>query len=64
MTMLAAVDHLRTTTHLPVWDDLEAIIKDARKKLQDNLDPAIFQKAWDEGVAMSVDRMVAYALEA
>ncbi|HEX5112934.1 MAG TPA: DUF4062 domain-containing protein [Saprospiraceae bacterium] len=64
VTMLGAVDHLRTTTHLPVWDDLQAIIIDARQKLQENMDPVVFQTAWHAGAGMSLDKMVAFALEA
>ncbi len=64
VTMLGAVDHLRTTTHLPVWDDLQAVIVDARQKLQNNMDPVVFQTAWHEGACMSLDKMVAFALEA
>ncbi len=63
VTMMGAVDQLRTTTQLPVWDDLEAIILDAKHLLQQQMDTEVFSSAWNEGAAMSVDRMVTYTLE-
>jgi predicted ATPase len=64
VTLMGAVDHLRSSTQLPVWDDLETIMVEAKHKVQQQMDPAIFDQAWKEGVAMSLDRMVAFALEA
>jgi hypothetical protein len=63
MTLMGAVDHLRKSTQLPVWDDLEAIIIDAKNKVQQQMDPTVFKQAWDAGAAMSLDKMVALALE-
>jgi len=63
VTLMGAVDHLRTSTQLPVWDDLEAIIIRAKHEVQQQMDAIIFDRAWKEGAAMSLDRMVAFAME-
>ncbi len=63
VTMMGAVDQLRQTTQLPVWDDLEVIMLDAKQRLEQQLDPGAFATAWKEGAAMSVDKMVSYTLE-
>jgi len=60
---MGAVDHLRNSTQLPVWDDLEAIIVEAKQKIQQQMDPAVFNQAWNAGAAMSLDKMVALAME-
>lgn len=64
LTMMGAVDQLRKSTQLPVWDDLEAIILDAKHQLEQQMDPEVFTSAWNEGAAMSVDKMVTYTMEA
>lgn len=63
VTLMGAVDHLRSTTNLPVWEDLQAIIVDAKNKIEHQMDPVLFKKAWNEGAAMSLDKMVHYAME-
>ena len=63
VTLLGAVDHLRKTTHLPVWDDLDAIIVEAKNTLQNNMLPEEFKAAWDNGAKMTIDKMVACAME-
>jgi tetratricopeptide (TPR) repeat protein len=63
VTLMGAVDNLRTTTQLPIWEDLQAIILNAKKQVQEQMDPAIFDKAWNDGVLMSIDQMVNYAME-
>ncbi|MEP6796327.1 MAG: DUF4062 domain-containing protein [Saprospiraceae bacterium] len=63
VTLMGAVDQLRNTTQLPVWDDLEAIILDAKNHLEQQMDSDVFSSAWNEGAAMSVDKMVTYTLE-
>ena len=63
VTLMGAVDHLRNSTQLPVWDDLEAIIVEAKQKIQQQMDPAVFNQAWNAGAAMSLDKMVALAME-
>ncbi|MBP6681384.1 MAG: DUF4062 domain-containing protein [Saprospiraceae bacterium] len=63
VTLMGAVDHLRSTTQLPVWDDLHAVILDANNQLHTMMEPEIFEKAWNEGTAMTLDGMVAYAME-
>ena len=63
VTLMGAVDHLRNTTNLPVWEDLQAIILDAKTRIQQQMPPEMFDGAWKEGAAMSLDRMVAYAME-
>ena len=62
VTLMGAVDHLRTSTQLPVWEDLQAIILEAKASIEHQMDPEIFQTAWHEGAAMSLDRMVSYAM--
>lgn len=61
--LMGAVDHLRETTQLPVWDDLHAIILDANMQLHKLLGDEAFNLAWDQGVNMSLDRMLEYAME-
>ncbi|HEY3385362.1 MAG TPA: DUF4062 domain-containing protein [Saprospiraceae bacterium] len=63
VTLMGAVDHLRETTQLPVWDDLHAIILDANQQLHKLLGEDVFNQAWDHGVNMSLDRMLEYAME-
>ncbi len=63
VTLMGAVDQLRTTTQLPVWDDLEDIMHHAKDSIKQQMDPALFANAWNEGAAMSLDRMVNYAME-
>lgn len=62
VTLLGAVDHLRNTTHLPVWDDLQAIIVEAKSTLQKNMIPNQFENAWNSGAKLSIDKMVEYAM--
>jgi predicted ATPase len=63
VTLMGAVDHLRDTTQLPVWDDLHAIIMDANVKLHHLLGKEVFDQAWYKGVDMSLDKMLEYAME-
>lgn len=63
VTMLGAVDHLRSLTHLPVWDDLQMIIVNAIQQMKSVLDETVFQKAWDEGAGMNIEQMVAFAMK-
>ncbi|HUR31761.1 MAG TPA: hypothetical protein VMZ69_10050, partial [Saprospiraceae bacterium] len=63
VTLMGAVDHLRNSTHLPVWDDLQAIILDAKSKVEQQMPQEMFKTAWNEGAAMSLDKMVNYAME-
>jgi predicted ATPase len=63
ITLMGAVDHLRTTAQLPVWEDLQAIIMDAKHQIQQVMDPGVFSQAWEEGAAMSLDKMVTFAME-
>jgi hypothetical protein len=63
VTLMGAVDHLRSTTQLPVWEDLQQVILDARKQIQGLMDPDVFNAAWNEGTAMTLDAMAAYAME-
>ncbi len=63
VTLMGAVDHLRETTQLPVWDDLHAIILDANQQLHHLLGNEVFDQAWNRGVEMSLDRMLEYAME-
>jgi len=63
VTLMGAVDHLREVTQLPVWDDLHAIILDANLQLHQLLGEDVFNQAWDNGVNMSLDRMLEYAME-
>ena len=62
VTLMGAVDHLRETTQLPVWDDLHAIIMDANLQLHQLLGQEVFDQAWNTGVDMSLDRMLEYAM--
>jgi len=60
---MGAVDHHRSTTQLPVWDDLHAIMLDANQQMHTLMDPEGYQTAWDHGAGMTLDGMVAYAME-
>lgn len=46
-----------------VWDDLHVVILDANNQLHTMMEPAVFEKAWNEGAAMTLDGMVMYAME-
>lgn len=63
VTLMGAVDHLRQSTQLPVWDDLEAIILNARQQIREQLDPVIFDNAWKAGAAMTLDQIIVYTME-
>lgn len=63
ITLMGAVDHLRHLTQLPVWEDLQEIMLNAKKQIEQQMDAAVFQAAWAEGTTMNLDRMVAYAME-
>ena len=63
VTLMGAVDHLRTSTNLPVWDDLHAIILDAKSRMEREMPAEMFSAAWNAGAKMSLDKMVAYAME-
>lgn len=63
VTLLSAVEHLRETTQMPVWDDLQAIITNAKSKIQLQMPAEEFKQAWKEGSQMSIDRMIGYAMQ-
>jgi len=63
VTLLSAVENLRETTHMPVWDDLQAIITDSKSKIKQKMPEAIFNQAWDEGSQMTIDRIISYAMQ-
>lgn len=63
VTLMGAVDHLRNMTHLPVWEDLQAIILDAKARIAAQMPKEMFEAAWKEGAAMNLEKMVAYAME-
>lgn len=63
VTLLSAVENLRETTHMPVWDDLQAIITDSKSKIKQTMPEAIFNQAWDEGSQMTIDRIINYAMQ-
>ena len=55
VTLLSAVENLRETTHMPVWDDLQAIITDSKSKIKQKCPKQFFNQAWDEGSQMTID---------
>jgi predicted ATPase len=61
-TLMAAVDHLRNTTHLPVWEDLNGIIIEAKQNIMQAMEPEVFNEAWSYGKKMTVERMILYAM--
>jgi hypothetical protein len=63
VTLMGAVDHLRNTTQMPVWEDLQAVIVEAKNGIKQQMDPAVFTAAWNDGAAMSLDKMVTFARE-
>lgn len=63
VTLMGAVDHLRNSTNLPVWEDLQAVIINARNTVEQQMPQEMFQAAWNEGAAMNLDKMVTYAME-
>jgi hypothetical protein len=62
VTLMGAVDHLRALTQMPAWEDLQEIIHQAKLQIQSQLEPEVFLKAWNEGISMSLDRMVTFAM--
>lgn len=62
VTLMGAVEHLRAVAQLPVWEDLQAVIVNAKNQIQQQMDPDVFTHAWNEGAAMSLDKMIAYAM--
>ncbi len=63
VTLLGAVDHLRTYSHMPVWDDLYAIVIEAKNQIQQQMPAELFSDAWNEGAMMNIDKMVTFAME-
>ena len=62
VTLMGAVDHLRNSTHLPVWEDLQAIMMDAKAKIEEQMPVEVFRAAWNHGASLSLDKMVTYAM--
>jgi hypothetical protein len=60
---MGAVEHLINTTQLPIWEDLQAVIVEAKKQIQSNIDPETFDIAWKKGEEMGLERMIAYAMQ-
>ncbi len=63
VTLMGAVDHLRTITQLPVWEDLQTIMLQAKNQIQQQMEPAMFTDAWKKGEVMNLDQMVQFAME-
>lgn len=63
VTLLSAVEHLRETTQMPVWDDLQAIITDAKNNIKQQMPAELFNQAWNEGAQMTIDQMISFAME-
>ncbi|HZV71066.1 MAG TPA: DUF4062 domain-containing protein [Saprospiraceae bacterium] len=63
VTLLGAVDQLRNSTQLPVWDDLQAIIVNAKNQIEQQMEHELFTTAWKNGAAMSLDQMITYTME-
>jgi predicted ATPase len=63
VTLLGAVNHLRVSTHMPVWDDLEAIIDQAKDQIQQSMPTDMFMDSWNAGSKMNIDQMVGFAME-
>jgi hypothetical protein len=63
VTLMSAVDRMRTIAQIPIWDDLRTVMLDAKRHMKQKMKPEEFLKAWNEGSAMSLDRMIAYAME-
>lgn len=63
VTLMGAVDHLRSTTQLPVWDDLQVVIQHAKEEVHHAMDAEVYNKAWNEGAGLTLDGMAEYAME-
>ena len=63
VTLLSAVEHLRETTQMPVWDDLQAIITNAKNIIKQQMPVELFNQAWNEGGQMTIDQMIGYAMK-
>ena len=63
VTLMGAVDHLRSTTQLPVWGDLQVVIQHAKEEVHHAMDAEVYNKAWNEGAGLTLDGMVEYAME-
>ena len=62
VTLMGAVNHLREITQLPVWEDLQAIIMEAKHKLSEQMEPDIFRMAWNRGSEMNLETMADFAM--
>ena len=62
ITLMSAVKHLRDTTHLPGWEDLQAIINEAKNQVRATMNPAVYDEAWKTGEGMSLEKMIEYAM--
>jgi predicted ATPase len=62
ITMMGAVDKLRAVTQMPVWEDLQAVITQIKSNIQGQMDPAVFEHAWNQGAAMNLEQMLAYTI--
>lgn len=63
VTLMGAVEYLRKTLQLPVWDDLQVLILNAKNQIQARMDPVLFTKAWNCGSKMTIDQMINFAIE-
>ncbi|MBS3914401.1 MAG: DUF4062 domain-containing protein [Bacteroidetes bacterium] len=63
VTLLSAVDGFRNRTHLPVWDDLEALIDRSKVQLRNGMGQNAFDSAWKAGNSMDMDAMIRFTLE-
>jgi hypothetical protein len=62
VTMMSAVEKLRSITQMPVWEDLQAIIMQVKETIEKHMDPVHFHQAWNHGASMNLDQMIAYTL--
>jgi predicted ATPase len=62
ITLISAVDKLRTITQLPVWEDLQAVITQVKSGIQSQMDPVLFESFWNRGAAMNLDQMIAFTI--
>lgn len=61
VTLLSGVTSIRETMHLPVWEDLHQVMKDAESKLKSILSVDEFKKAWDQGTCMNLESLMYFA---
>lgn len=60
-TLMGGVSNAREIMHLPVWEDLQMLMKETEKKLRNTLSADDFKQAWEEGKTMNLETLMKFA---